>query len=650
MAIAELTQPTQVQGMGGSEYSSSPNVLGELTVLEQSQILQYCEDEFTKARKSRLQFEQSWYTYLAFYFGKQYLQWTPSFNTTSGSYQRLYEPKAPPWRVRMVVNKVRAIIRSEHSKLCKENPQPYVIPASTDDTDIAAARAAENIYEFLWRDLKMKRVMRRMAWWMCLTGVGYVKDWYDPSRPDSSGIPGSIRAEHITPFHIYVPEVDTEEIEDQPHLFHVCTKSVSYVESAFGVSLQPDASNVGLFEDKFLQALGVQGAVDSKNRVTIREMWIKPGGMFPLGAVVTWAPDRLLSVTPVWPFSHREYPITKFDHIPTGRFYPESVIADLIPMQKEYNRTRSQIVESKNRMAKPQLVAVEGSVDPRKITSEPGLIVFYKPGFPKPEAMRLEPIPNYVVQELERCQNDMNDISSQHEISKGQAPPGVTAATAISYLQEEDDSKLSNTISSIEEGVEKIGKHFLVMVQQFWELQRTIRVVGGDGMYESYVLSSTDIAGNTDLNIQSGSAMPRSRAAKQAFIMELSDKQLIPPNRTLRYLGLAETGRLYEEMQRNVRQAQRENLKMMKGMPVMPNTWDEHEEHVAEHNNFRKGQEFENAPDEIKMVFEQHVQLHQMQIQQMMQQMMMQQAAQQMGMGAPGQAQGQPQPQRQSGV
>jgi len=232
----------------------------------------------------------------------------------------------------------------------------------------------------------------------------------------------------------------------------------------------------------------------------------------------------------------------------------------------------------------------------------------------------------------------MEDISGQHEVSKGQTPPGVTAATAISYLQEGDDSKLGNSVSSIEEGVERIGKHLLEHVQQFWDLPRIVRVVGTDGEYESFQYSGADIAGNTDLNIQSGSAMPRSRAAKQAYIMQLGQMGWIPPDRALRYLDMAETGRLYEELQVDVRQAQRENLKMLQGVQVQVNTWDEHAIHVMEHNNERKKQKFESSPPEVMQMFEQHVQTHQMAMQQNMLQQQQFMAQGQMGGAPPGQA------------
>lgn len=323
-----------------------------------------------------------------------------------------------------------------------------------------------------------------------------------------------------------------------------------------------------------------------------------------------WANNELIHVTEGNPYVHGEYPFTKIDHIPTGRFYGQSTIVDLIPLQKEYNRTHSQIVEAKNRMAKPQLIAPKGSVDPRKITTEPGLIVFYTPGFAPPEPLPLQALPGYVSEELERIQRDMDDISSQHEVSKGRTPPGVEAATAIAYLQEQDDTIISHTADSVEQAHERIGKHLLSYVGQFWDAQRIVKVVGSNSMYESFVFKGSDLRGNTDFKVVPGSAAPRSRAAKQAHIMELVKMGIIPPDRGLQFLEMAETARLYEEMQVDVRQAQRENLKMSNGDESPVNNWDDHMVHIMEHDGYRKRQEFEQLPDQMKEIFNMHVETH----------------------------------------
>lgn len=573
---------------------------------EEKELLAKLDRWYSEAKNARQKFERDWYTNMAFYFGRQWITWQTGLN---GNYSRMHEPPAPAWRVRLVSNKIRPIVRKEISKITKEKPTTFVIPASMDNDDRMAAEAAEHTNEHIWNVIKMKKIIRRAVFWEVLCGTSFIKDWYSPNEKDEEGIPGRIKAEPVSPFHIFVPNMDEEEIENQPWVIHALAKDPKWVEEIFGVKLEADTnSSAGLIEQKFMTAVG---AGDSpKKYVLIKEVWIKPCKDYPEGAVVHWAKDKILKITEKWPYQYADYPFSKLDHIPTGRFYAESTIKDLIPLQKEYNRTRSQIIESKNRMSKPQLLAGKGTINPRKVTSEPGLVIEYTLGHTPPTPLQLQNLPSYVLQELDRNQQDMNDIASQHEVTQGQTPPGVEAATAIAYLQEQDDSVLAPTLESLEEAVEKLGRHFISHVQQFWQQERTIRVVGANRIAQSLAISSASVQGVIDLRVESGSSAPRSRAAKQAFIMELGKNGYIPPEKVLQYLEMTESARMYEEMQIDARQAQRENYLMMQGQPLEANSWDDHVIHIAEHNNFRKTQEFENLDDQIKIIFEQHVIAH----------------------------------------
>lgn len=586
--------------------TSTLEQIDKITGNDERKTIDKVEKLFSRAKSARLPFERQWYMNLAFYFGKQYAQFQPKLGDQPA---RIWEPPAPPWRVRLVSNKIKPIARTEMAKLTKERPQAFVIPASSDDADLLAARAGEAIFEHQWRELKVDSIIRQAAFWTINTGNGFIKDWYDPYAVDKDKKKGVIRAEVVTPFHIYVPDIAEPDLDGQPFIIHSVAKSVDWVESTYKKKI-PKESGGGSFEAQFFSALGISQG-NRGDEVTVREMWIRECKDFPKGAVIHWAADKILSISEGWPYDHQEYPFSHIQHVPTGRFYADSVIPDLIPLQKEYNRTRSQMVESKNRMSKPQLMAPRGSVDPNKITSEPGLVILYTPGFNPPTPLPLQDIPAYVKEELDLCQRDMDDISSQHEITKGRTPPGVTAATAISYLQEEDDSKLASTISSLEEAVERVGRHFLSHVKQFWVAEKAIKVAGENGAFEMLMLSRSDLRNNTDLKVESGSATPRSKAAKQAFITEIGKMGWIEPTAALKHLDMAETAKLYEESQIDARQAQRENLRMAKNGEILePNAYDEHQVHIIEHNNYRKRQEFENLPDELKVLFQEHVMLH----------------------------------------
>lgn len=600
---------TMTPGTWGSSQSSDKEIV--LPGKVDAQAVQKVNDLFDRAKKDRWKFERQWYSNLAFYFGRQWVAWK---NGGSPELNQMYEPPAPAWRVRLVSNRIRPLIRNELSKIVKEKPSCFVIPSSTEDDDIMAARAGEAIFEHLWRTMHMERTVRRSQFWNVITGNAFIKDWWDPNQPDyNEEVKGRICAEPVTPFHLFAPDLQEEDIENQPYIIQVSAKSPDWVHTVYGKEVAADShAGVGVLEQQFLSAIGVENT--AKDYVAVKEAWIRPCRDYPDGAMIAIANDTLLARHDGWIFQHGEYPYTKFGHIPTGRFYTDSSIPDLIPLQKEFNRTRSQIIEAKNRMAKPQLLAPRGSVDPNKITSEPGLIIQYTPGFTPPTPLPLTALPAYVIQELERNITDMSDIVGQHEISKGQTPPGVTAATAISFLQEQDDTMLAGTIQSMEEGVEKIGRHFLSHVNEYWTAERKVRVVGDNGLYETFLFTQKSIKQNTDLKIEAGSAMPRSRAAKQAFIMELGKLGWIDPNRAMRYLDMAETGRLYEEMQTDMRHAQRENLRMAVGEQVPINNWDEHSVHIQEHNNYRKKQEYETLDPIAQQLFEAHVQEHQLRL------------------------------------
>lgn len=620
-----------------------------LTPKDAQFLARFAGEQYTKMKNARSSFERQWYLNMAFYYGKQNVVMT-RYNTIGN---KLITPPAPPWRVRSVINRIRPIIRTELSKLTSQKPSATVIPASSEDTDLFAARAGEQIWESLYRDKKLKNVIRRAMWWTVVCGNGYIKSYYDKYKKDQvSKQPGDICFDPETPFHILVPDLREEELENQPYLIHSSTRSPEYVQMHYketldGKEVKPNSNQANdILDDAFLNLVGTNSA--DYNSVLLHEVWIKPGchPKFPEGAVFTTTEDQVLQFYPMYPYSHNEFPFAKFDHIPTGKYYSESVIVDLIYPQREYNRTRGQIVEAKNRMAKPQLAAALGSINVAKITSEPGLVIEYKPGFQPPTPIPLQSLPQYVINEVQQLQIDMDDISGQHEVSRGAVPPGVTAATAISFLQEQDDSKLVHTIDSLESGIEKLAKHALSYVVQFWDIPRMVKVTGTDGSFDAVMFKGSELNGNTDIVIEAGSALPTSKAAKQALIMDLMKLGFIKPEEGLAIMEMGGISSLYESVQIDQAQARRENLKMQNlnpeiikqsmappvdpetgmelppdvnprtGQPKLPdpaipvNTWDNHAIHIDTHNRFRKSQKFEQLSIEHKMLFELHVQKH----------------------------------------
>lgn len=596
-------------------------------------------DWFHKCQNQRERQERQWYLNIAFFTGNQYVKFR---STQNGSFD-LYTPKAPYYRARIVINQIRRVIRKEVSRLTAQKPNAFVIPASTEDTDVFAAQAGELIWNSLWRRLNFNKVLREAVWWQNVCGNGFIKSYWDATVMDpDSDLPGDIVMEVVSPFHLFFPDMMITDIEKQPYVIQAQVKTNSWVRQNFGI----DSTNHKLddIDSSLLNVLGLNDGNAKKDQTTILEVWVKPGYLpeMPKGGMFTIVADKIVQGVDEWPYEHKEYPFSKLDGITSGKFYTHSIIEDLIPLQMELNRSRSQLIESKNRMSKPQLVAPKGSVDPKRITSEPGQVIEYNVGFDPPQPLALQNLPSYVTEEINRLYTDISDISGQHEVSNGSTPPGVTAATAISFLQEQDESLIAGHYTSIEETVEKCAKHALTYVKMFWDEARTVKIVGIDGSFDVQTFKGTDLRGNADIKVESGSALPTSRAAKQAFIMDLMKMGFIDPQEGLGFLEVGALNKLYERIKVDERQAQRENLKLRvikeedlklhmetwaaenpeaavdkdSGLALEPplivpvNDWDNHEIHIKVHNDYRKSQSFESAPKVTKMLFQEHVMMH----------------------------------------
>lgn len=647
--------------------------------------------EFVKCKNARAPFEQQWFLNLAFTAGKQYV--IPV--SIAGSF-RLNVPKAPPWRVRLVVNKIRVAVRTECSKLTTSKPIPTVRPATNEDEDFSAAAVGEQLIKSEFATAKFEQDYRSWIWWGVVCGTSFLKQYWDatdqdydskiappnPTFPDGSLIPdevlkdmydkvpgleekltrprpamGKICRERITPFHIYVPDLLSEDLNDQPYLIHVMTKSPLWVEQKYGFKPSPDSRASATILDA--ATIIAKGSEETQDAVLVKEVWIKPHGHkdFPNGGMLTVINDRVVYHKTEWPYPFPEYPFYKYAGIPTGGFYSDSTVVDLISIQKEYNKKRSQSIEIQNTMGKPKFFYQKGSLNPKMISSEPGQSIPYTAGYEKPELIPGAEVPASFTNEMEQLSAEFDDISGQHEISRGQTSlSSLTSGTAIAYLQEQDDSKLNYQVASIENACELMGKHYLTFAGTYWTDDRLVKTSGKNNAYEALHWKRGMLRGNTDVAIQTGSALPFSKAATQALLTELMQNGFLDPQTGLEMMNFGGLDKALEDTLVDKRQAMRENLKMADlpegllnmlmnpapglngeqpyelpdprtgkpqkfngdGTPFQPqppipvNSWDDHAQHIQWHNHFRKSQEFELLSPAKKQAFELHVQLHQM--------------------------------------
>lgn len=651
-------------------------------------------NEFSRSRGYKTRKHHQWYTFMAFTFGHQWLD-NISKKVPGSEGSPLKAKPSPAYVGRRTVNRIRSFVRTEQSKFLSTLPSVTSVPSTSEEEDVRAAYAGEQVIESYFSKRKLRREYSKAVWWMILTGTGILKTWWDPSVVDkTSGQPGDIMYRSVTPYHIFVPDLREREIDDQAYIIQAQVKPLEWVKQQYGEELKgqvlnPTQSSSNTLLDEAFYTLS-DTHKSELDAVVILEMWVKPGThpKLPNGGLLILAGEVLVGAyVDGMPYKHGEYPYTKFEHLSNDTFFADSPLTDLIELQKEFNDVRTNIGVAAKRMGNPQLLAQQGSIVPGRITNEPGQIITYRPGTPPPSPIPLQPLPEYVVNQLQQVVQDFEDLSGQHEVSKGSTPTGVTAGTALAFLKETDDNYLTPQYQNIEDGFERIAVQTLSLFQQFVDVPRRVKVIGADGAFDSALLAGSDINGASDIRVEPGSSIGQSQAAKRAAIMDMFSVGILQdPNQALRLLEVGGAQKVLDTISVAEKKAQRENTKIKSlqtqegqqlleehissnvqemvsemaqslstepdpetGMPPAPvgseelmqnpevmsalseqvppfipaDDFDMHEIHIDVHNRYRMGQEYETLPDPVKAEFDKHVQMHEMLLQQKMMEQLM---------------------------
>lgn len=619
----------------------------------------------SKAKSGRSRFEPTWYVNLAYYAGNQWVFWNRG---------RLDQPALEPWRVTFTDNRIIGIVRTEIAKMTKQRPAFVVTPTRGDDDAVANAEMAERVLDYLWNSLDLQRKQRTALMWARVCGAGFWKTYWDSTAgprtevilgadgqplTDQTGqvmttdkfgqvapadldaqlqqmgmrrkslAMGEVCVEVRSPWELAPdPLAGDEGLHAAEWVIETTVKSKDSLITRYGdraQSLKEDAqASVGIAEQRMSSGLNPSSSSEYRG-VTVNEYWAKPSSTFPRGRRVVWANEEIL-VEEDNPYECLPY--TMFSGIPVpGRFWPTSIVEQLRSPQAEFNKTRSQIRENAARIGNPSLLIPRSSNV--QIQGPPGEQIVYDDMVSAAGPSYLQPpeMPVYVREEGPQIEGSMQEISGQHEITKGQVPPGVTAAAAINMLMEADDTRLGPDIYDMERSLADAGKLLLGHVSRYYTDQRTLRILGDEGDWDIFEFRNDMIEKEPDVQVQAGSSMPRMKSAKQAamadFLRLVFQAGTPPSKRDLaRYLKNLDVGgfeALIEDTNRDEQQVAREHRVMAQGQPLPINSYDDDDAHVAGHMDYMKGARYQRmiAQDgRLAQLFEMHLAAHQQRQQQ----------------------------------
>lgn len=612
------------------------------------------EQMLTDSKSVRRRVEPQMMLNLAYHQGKQWM----AYDGTS-----LYEPALEDWRATPVDNRIRATNRTEIARLTKTRPVWVGRPEDTTDDEIAAARLREQVFEHYWRELELTRKLRGALMWSRVCGAAFLKWHWDKSCGaqqnvlvgpdkkvirDENGAPlghemydtlaqhlgedatqriskqrvgmGDVRAGMRSPFHIYPDDLATDEglEESAQWLIEESVHRPKDVAAMYGEEVQPDAAaSFGAAESR-MPGLGISMEEGRKTGVKLREFWAIPCSAYPKGKWCVWAGEKLLQEA-ANPYPWLPYTMISGSPVP-GRFWPDAPTTDLISPNTSLNKRKAQIEENAERIGNPPLMRSSANEEVTWLGLPGEDLVFQDTGTPGsvPQFLQVPELPMYVREDVDRHVETIRELSGHYEISSGGVPAGVTAAAAINLLTEQNDQLLGPDAEDMESALTGGGRRILWMLWKFASNERLVQIAGEDEAWNVVAFKGSDLRDGGRDGIAVGSAIPQSKAAKQAALQEVLNmfaQAGVPMNerdlrRVMQQYEVGGLENFFASIGKDERQVNRENQRLANGEELPINSYDDDEFHIAAHQDFQKSSQFDRLDPPVKQLFEAHVGEH----------------------------------------
>jgi hypothetical protein len=258
------------------------------------------------------------------------------------------------------------------------------------------------------------------------------------------------------------------------------------------------------------------------NMIMVRTFWHKPTKYFPEGCKITFCDDLILEHVE-FPYTDGELPFDEDKDIEVETDYwgrPFGI--NIEQFYKVNNSLISGMARNHGVLAAPKVMAPEGSIDVKSMNNEFSAL-FYR-GAIKPEILQHQYVNRGEIEFQKYLQSRSGELSSVYDISRGIVPPGITAASAIRYLDEQEHQRANPSISKRNRRILDITRKFVNRMSQYYKDtdERTIRLVGENNEFIIKSFKKLALGSIADVRMENTSSIADTKTGAIADIIDLN--------------------------------------------------------------------------------------------------------------------------------
>ena len=256
--------------------------------------------------------------------------------------------------------------------------------------------------------------------------------------------------------------------------------------------------------------------------------WHKPTKYFAEGCKITFCDDCILEWT-TFPYEDKELPIeilTDIDVI--GEIHGRPFVNNIIQPQRHHNLITSAIARNHGVASAPKWIVPKGACSVNTLNNDITVVEYSGPR--SPELRQTNPTGQEIFMYQDKLEKYIGQMSGIYAISKGDVPPRISAASALMFLDEQEQQRESRSIAKRNKFIRNTYTKTLSRMKQFYKPgdNRFARILGKDNEYMVKSFNQ-DFDFNCSVDIQNTSALPDSKAGRIQAIVDLNQATATDP-------------------------------------------------------------------------------------------------------------------------
>lgn len=601
---------------------------------DERDIVAHIKSKVEEARMlpARIAFESQVVTNTAYVLGFDSLY----FDSRSRQFRSTDSFSSGPKRNKIHINLILPTVQNRLARLCKNSPRYDVLPDSMSQDIKDAARLSLKALNNKWNDERMNEKRIELGMWQQQAGFGYLKTSWDTRKgraiPDvlqngesTVEYEGDIRVDVVSPLEVFV-DPHAKDLSEAQWVIHAKVRKLAYFrdqypekggqvkeEGAWLLSIQ----NAQRIQQMNQKGSAQQGSEAMKNSAIELAYYERPSKKYPGGRMIITANGVLLEYKDL-PID--EIPFVKFDDVKiAGKYYSESIVTHLRPIQDQMNRNMRRKGEFLNKGLNLKILAAKGHGISEESLNDSTEVVQYNPvpNGQAPQPMTPPQMPSYVYTDTESLRSYFSEISGISEVSKGQIPSASIPGIGMQILQEADETRVGITVESNENSYADLGRMILKFMNNYYTTERYIKESGANSEYSVQTYTKDDLKNQTDVVVIKGSTLPNSKTLKRQELLNVYSQGLLGDpadpsvrRRLLQQLEFGDVAGVWEDQMIDDSQIKRTIEQIEQGLIPEFSEDDNHQAHYDAKNKIRKSEKFLNYPPMVQEIFLQDLAKH----------------------------------------